>query len=323
MPKQLHGVLGILQTPFTERDTICPDDLRREIDHGFAAGIDGVGTGMVSELLRLSADERRELTRMAVEFTAGRGSVFAGVGSESTKQTIALACDAERLGCDAVMAPPPTTVRLGGDALTKHYMALADAISLPVIVQDASGYVGQSIPMGVYLALLDRYGNEKIVFKPEAQPIGPSVSVLRDATAGRARIFDGSGGIHLVDCHRRGIAGTMPGMEMIAAQVFIWKALARGDNAAAYRAYLPVCAMVAIQIQAGLDGFLAVEKYLLKKHGIFQSDRRREPLGWTLDRETIQEIDRLDDLVQAAIAQATPEIIVTASPMDCVQRGIT
>lgn len=301
MSKRLHGVLGILQTPFDDHDAICADDLKREIDHGFAAGIDGVGTGMVSELLRLSADERRDLTRMAVEFTAGRGSVFAGVGSESTKQTIALAREAQQLGCDAVMAPPPTTVRLGADALASHYIALADAIEIPVIVQDASGYVGQSIPMSVYRTLLDRYGNEKIVFKPEAQPIGPSVSTLRDATAGQARIFDGSGGIHLVDCYRRGIAGTMPGMEMIAAQVFIWKALARGDNAAVYRAYLPVCAMVAIQIQAGLDGFLAVEKYLLRKHGIFQSERRRGPLGWTLDKETIQEIDRLDDLVNQAI----------------------
>lgn len=301
MARRLSGVLAIAQTPFTDSDEIDVVALKREIDFGFSVGIDGVGTGMVSELLRLSPDERGRLTALLVECVAGRGAVFAGVGSESTRTTVALAQQAQSLGCDAVMAPPPTTVRLGAAALVEHYRALADAISVPVIVQDASGYVGQSIPMSVYTELLDRYGQERIVFKPEAQPIGPNLSALRDATGGKARIFEGSGGIHLIDSWRRGIQGTMPGMEVVDAIVFIWKALARGDEQAAYAAYLPLCALIALQLQAGLDGFLAIEKYLLRRRGIFSNERRRGPLGWTLDPETAQEVDRLYGQIEKAI----------------------
>ena len=55
----------------------------------------------------------------------------------------------------------------------------------------------------------------------------------------------------------------MPGMDLLDGVVAVWKALQRGDEEAAYRVYFPVCAIVALQLQAGLDGFLAVEKYLM------------------------------------------------------------
>jgi 4-hydroxy-tetrahydrodipicolinate synthase len=57
-------------------------------------------------------------------------------------------------------------------------------------------------------------------------------------------------------------------------------------------------------MQAGLDGFLAVEKYVLVKRGLFTSDRRRQPNGWSLDRETIEEIDRLLSLLEASLHPA-------------------
>ena len=165
----------------------------------------------------------------------------------------------------------------------------------------ASGYVGKAIPLQVYVQLLDRYGPEKIVFKPEASPIGPNLSALRDATSGLARIFEGSGGILLVDSYRRGIAGTMPGMELLDGIVALWRALQHGDDEAVYRIYYPICAIVALQLQAGLDGFLAIEKDLLVKRGIFPSAHRRKPYSWDLDPETAAEVDRLFTRLQVAI----------------------
>lgn len=293
MPKQLHGVLPIVHTPFTDDDRIDRATLKREIDWAFSMGADGLGTGMVSEILRLTFDERLELTNLITEFSAGRGAVFAAVGAESGKQALAYSVAAEKAGCDAVMAVPPQTTRLSAAGMVDYFSQIADGISLPVIVQDASGYVGQPIPVSACVSLLDRYGNEKIVFKPEASPIGPNLSALRDATSGQAKIFEGSGGILLIDSYRRGISGTMPGMDLLDGIVKLWQALKRGDDAAAYRVYFPICGIVALQLQAGLDGFLAVEKYLLHKRGLFPSTRRRQPNSWELDSETSLEVDRL------------------------------
>jgi 4-hydroxy-tetrahydrodipicolinate synthase len=293
VPKKLHGVLAIAHTPFTDSDEIDAPALKRAVDWSFTVGADGIGTGMVSETLKLTSDERVSLTKMLVEFVSGRGPVFAAVGAESTKQSLGFAVAAERAGCDAVMAVPPLTAKLSEAHLVDHFRALADEIEIPIIVQDASGYVGQSIPIAVCVKLLERYGPDKILFKPEAAPNGPTLSALRDATSGRATMFEGSGGIFLIDSFRRGIAGTMPGMDLLDGIVAVWKALQRGDEATAYRVYFPVCAIVALQLQAGLDGFLAVEKHLMVKRGLFASPRRRKPYGWELDAETAAEVDRL------------------------------
>jgi len=301
LPHVLQGVLAIAHTPFSADDRIDAAALKDSINWSFSVGAHGIGTGMVSETLRLTSEERVELARMLVEFAGGRGPVFAAVGAESTKQSLAFAVAAEAAGCDAVMAVPPLTSRLSEPHLVDHFRALADGIAIPVIVQDASGYVGQAIPLGVYVTLLDQYGPAKILFKPEAAPNGPNISALRDATGGRARIFEGSGGIFLIDSFRRGIAGTMPGMDLLDGVVALWRALASRDEEAAYRLYFPICAIVSLQLQAGLDGFLAIEKHLMVKRGLFPSARRRKPYGWELDAETAEEVDRLFIRMKTAI----------------------
>jgi dihydrodipicolinate synthase/N-acetylneuraminate lyase len=302
MPKKLHGVLAIAHTPFTEADEIDAPALKRAVDWSFAVGADGIGTGMVSETMKLTADERVTIAHHLVEMTAGRGPVFLAVGAESTKQARAFAVAAEKAGCDAVMAVPPLTGRLSESHFVDHFRALADGIGIPVIVQDASGYVGQSIPIPVCVKLLERYGPDKILFKPEAAPNGPTLSALRDATDRRAVIFEGSGGIFLIDSYRRGIAGTMPGMDLLDGTTAIWKAMQRGDEATAYQVWAPVSGIISLQLQAGLDGFLAIEKYLMVKRGLFPSARRRRPYGWEMDIETQDEVDRLYDWMQRELA---------------------
>ncbi len=293
MSHAIEGVLPVLHTPFLENDQIDRESLTRQIDWAFGLGVNGVCCAMVSELLRLTTDERFELTELMVEGAAGRGATIASVGAESTAAALAFARCAEQAGCDAIMAIPPVTTALPEDALGEYFSRLADEIDLPLIVQDASSYVGRALPISFYVRLLDRFGAEKILFKPEASPNGPNLSALRDATAGRARIFDGSGGILLIDAYRRGIAGTMPGCDLLDGVAALWRALENGEEPAMYRLYFPICALVALELQAGLDGFLAIEKYIMKKRGLFDTDFRRKPYSWELDIETQQEIDRL------------------------------
>jgi dihydrodipicolinate synthase/N-acetylneuraminate lyase len=296
--KPLQGVLPILHTPFNDDEGIAFSVLNQEVDWAFAAGADGVGTGMVSEVLRLTFEERVELGERIIEFTAGRGPVFLSVGAESTVEALQYARHAERAGCDAVMAVPPFVTAISEEHLREYFQAVAEAVSVPVIVQDASGYVGQKIPLSVCVELLERFGPEKIFFKPEAAPLGPNLSALRDATGGVARIYEGSGGILLVDAFRRGIAGTMPGMDLLEGVVALWKALEAGEVERADRLHFPIAALVALQMQAGLDGFLAIEKFLLVQQGLFPSERRRKPYRWELDPETAAEVKRLFAVLQ-------------------------
>ena len=293
MSGQIAGVLPVAHTPFHEDGQIDWESLVRQVDWAFSTGAGGITTGMVSEITRLSVAERVSLFQRLVDATAGRGPVIAAVGAETTRQAVEFAVAAERAGCHAAMAVPPFLSRLNSDAQRNYFEHIVEAISLPVIVQDASSYVGQGIPLDVSLALLNRYGPERIRFKPEGSPMGPQLSQLRDATESRAIIYEGSGGIFLIDSWRRGIEGTMPGMEFLPCIMAIWNALQAEDEDRAYELSGPLVSLVAMQMQAGLDGFLAVEKYVMHRRGLFTTAYRRDPVGWSMDRETQAEVDRL------------------------------
>lgn len=286
----LRGVLSVFQTPYHDDETIDYDTLKREIDWLYECGVDGIVMAMVSEVLRLSTEEREQLAAQACRFGKEKGTVTISVGAESSFVAERLARHAQDQGADALMAIPPVTVALGEDELLRYYERLIRATKITLVVQDASGYVGRPMSIALQAKLLETFG-ERVMFKPEAVPIGPRLTDLRNATGGRAKVFEGTGGIALIDSHRRGIIGTMPGADLIQGNVAIWKALEAGDEAKAYRLWLPLSAVVAVQ--NSLDAFLAVEKYLLVKQGIFKNTVTRGPVGYHLDDETRSEVDRL------------------------------
>lgn len=302
MPALLAGVLPVFQTPFHDDESIDFGTLHREIDWLFERGADGIVMAMVSETLRLSTEERQALAQYACQFADGRGPVVISVGAESSHTAERLARHAVDVGATALMAIPPISVAVGEDEQLRYFERLLKAASIPLIVQDASGYVGR--PMSIALQVrLWREFRPRVLFKPEAVPIGPRLTELRDATNGQAAVFEGSGGIALVDSFRRGIVGTMPGADLIDALVALWKALKAGDERRAYEISLPLSALVALQ--TGLDGFLAIEKYLLHKQGLFPNTHVRGPVAFRLDDETRREVDRLFQRLCDATSSST------------------
>ncbi|MBN9184249.1 MAG: dihydrodipicolinate synthase family protein [Microbacterium sp.] len=288
----LGGILPVLSTPFDARDDVDFDALGSEIDWLLAIGADGVTVAMVSEILRLDADERRRVGEFVVEAVAGRASVVLSAGAESTKQSVRLAEHAATVGATAIMVNPPLNTMADSRSLTTYFRTVADATGeFPIIVQDASGYVGAPIPLDVLVGLLDEFGPVKIQFKPEAEPLGPRLTELLRATDGTARVFEGSGGRNLIESHRRGIVGTMPGSDLVFAIVAIWRAIESGDAEAAYRVQegvVPILSLV-----ASLDSYVAVEKHLLRLQGVFPSARQRGPVQYTLDDMAVAELERL------------------------------
>jgi len=299
MSSALQGVLPVLQLPFHEDESIDFDTLGCEINWLYARGIDGIVLAMVTEWLRLTDQERQQVSSYVVEANAQRGSVTISIGAESSYVAVENARQAADCGATALMAIPPLSIAISENELVAYYRRIIESVQIPVIVQDASSYVGLPMPVSAMAKLLDDYGPQRVLFKPEAVPIGPKLSELRDATDGRAGVFEGSGGIALVDSYRRGIVGTMPGADLIEGIVALWRALEADDQQAVDRLSMPICSLVALQ--CGLDGFLAVEKHLLVRQGVFKNTVVRRPVGFHLDAETRREVDRLFDLVTLAV----------------------
>ncbi len=296
--KQLAGVFPVISTPFTVDDEIDAVVLRREIDWLIDCDIDGLTIAMVSEVLRLSEGERKNLAELTVSYAGGRVPVITSVGAETTRAAITYATHAQEIGAAAVMAISPMAVSLPDDKIAHYFRSIIDSINIPVVVQDASGYLGRALPISLYVDLIDQYGPDRVLVKPEAAPIGPRLSALRDASDGRARVFEGTGGLMLVDSFARGIVGTMPGAEMPWALVALWQALTSVDEQRVARIHGVIAAL--ISLQTSLDSFVAVEKHMLVRQGIFANTNRREPVGYELDHETVAHVDRLTDQLRAA-----------------------
>lgn len=293
------GVLPVFQTPFFDDESIDFDTLDRELAWLAEAGADGVVMAMVSEVLRLSGTERETLAAHVCRVYRPLGAVIISVGAESSHTAVGFAQQAESVGASALMAIPPVATRLGEAGLRDYYGRILRAVALPVVVQDASGYLGQPLSIALQAQLLDEFGPDRVLFKPEAAPIGQRLSALRDATGGSAKVYEGTGGIALVDSFQRGIIGTMPGADLIQAVVPLWKALQAGDWQRARRIHGPLSSL--ISMQNTLDSFLAVEKHLLMKQGLFRNEVVRGPQGFALDAETRAEVDRLfEELMNAA-----------------------
>jgi len=301
--RELCGVLPVFQTPYHPDETIDFDTLEREIAWLHDCGAHGIVMAMVSETLRLASEERERLAEAACRFGRARGVVIISVSAESSKVAERFARHADAVGADAVMAIPPLSVGIGEGELVAYYRRIIESVRIPVIVQDASGYVGRTMSIGMQARLLEEFGPDRVLYKPEAHPIGPRLSELREATRGGARIFEGSGGIALVDSFRRGIVGTMPGADLIRVLVPLWHALEAGHTSKADRIHGPLAAV--ISMQTSLDAFLAVEKHLLVRQGIFKNALVRGPVGFQLDEGTRREVDRLFDRMIEAAQQTT------------------
>jgi len=299
-PESIRGILPVVHMPYHEDLQIDFATLRREVDYLFDTGANGLCLALVSDTLRLTAQERLDMPAHLVEFAQERGPVIISVGAESTVQARAFARAAEDGGATGLMVIPPLSQALAEPQLAEFFEELLEEVALPIIIQDASSYVGR--PMSVtFQAELFRKQGERILFKPEASPLGPCISAIRDLTDGQAKIFEGSGGVLLIDSYRRGVAGTIPGVELLDALVALWRACVAGDWDRAYEVYLPICAIATLQTQGGLDGYIVSERHLLHRQGLFPNQVHRGPLSYELDGETRAEIDRLYDLLQAVL----------------------
>lgn len=287
---KLAGVLPVIQTPFAEDRSIDYATLEAELDFLFLEGVDGVAIAMVSEVLRLTDAERDKLYAQVVKHVNGRGPVVASVGAEGAEQTVRHAKAAANAGVDALMAIPPSLTRCSAEELLVYYTRILETTSLPLVVQDASGYVGNAIPISTQAAIW-KLAPDLVLFKPEAQPIGPNVTALLMATEGQARIFEGTGGLALMDSFPRGIVGTMPGADVPWAIVAIWRALQSGDLQRAGDIHARLSALVSHM--HNLDAYLAIEKMLLVEQGIFRNTIVRGPVGYHADELTRTEILRL------------------------------
>ena len=236
-----RGVFTIPSTPFHPTGEADEDGLRRIVEFCIECGAHGLVYPVnASEFIALTDAERMFLSEVVVGQNDGRLPVIVGVQGVTREAAVEFATHGREIGADGVIAMPPYLRRgaLSEDVITDYYRAVAEAADMTVFIQNNMPPIGSDLSAACMLDLCREIEHVEYI-KEETVPTTVKLSGIVDADAEGAclGVFGGGGGRYLIEEHRRGVAGQMPGCHMTDVVVALWDALEAGDGEQATRIY--------------------------------------------------------------------------------------
>lgn len=147
------GVCTALVTPFLEGKVNYPM-LQRLLQFQMDEGVEAVViAGTTGEAPTLSDDEKIKLFETAKKYVGENCKIIAGTGSNSTAHSVSLSVQAEQAGADGLLVVSPYYNKGTEEGLFAHYLSIAHAVSIPVIIYNVPSRTGMDIPVSVYKRL--------------------------------------------------------------------------------------------------------------------------------------------------------------------------
>lgn len=279
----IRGILPIVYTPFDAEGRIDEEDLERLVDYMVEQGTHGLAAvGGASECHKMPVDERKWLAERTVAFAAGRVPVIVGTSATNTADAVELSRHAEAIGAKAVFLTPPLFGVVNPAALAHHYGAVAQAIGIPVMVQDAQVSVAPS----QLVRLAEQFPN--VCYAKEEAPLdsGHRISELKRL---RPEINVLSGGSYLLDDLARGAQGAIPGSVGVGDLSRAYDLWTAGDHKGARDAFDHFTPLSFFRRQFPL----LCAKEVLRRIGVFKAAHLRQPDGSAMDEQDHRELSVL------------------------------
>ena len=183
------GACTAMVTPFINGKINYPMAqllIRRQIDAGISTV---VLAGTTGESATLSDEEKIELFRKCKDYAGKSCNIIAGTGSNSTQHAVQLSREAEDAGADALLVVSPYYNKATPDGLYAHYMTIAHAVNIPIIIYNVPGRTGLDIPVCVY-ERLSRIPN--IIGVKEASTDITKITKIRNLCGSEFSIWSGN-----------------------------------------------------------------------------------------------------------------------------------
>jgi len=183
MPRPLTGCGTALVTPFTTAGGVDEAALRRLVEWQIAEGIHFlVPCGSTGEAATLTPAEQRRVVEITVEVAEGRVPIVAGAGSNDTARAIALSLEMQAAGATHLLHVSPAYNKPPQRGIIAHFLAIADAVDLPIVVYNVPGRTASNIEARTSLALAE---HPRIVAIKEASGnLAQVTEILRNRPTG-------------------------------------------------------------------------------------------------------------------------------------------
>ena len=289
-PMSLQGVFPIALTPFMDGGDVDFAGIDALAEHYLASGSDGLTVlGIMGEAHKLTDAERFAVARRYLAATGGAVPVVVGCSAPATRVSIERAREAEGLGAAAVMVAPPNNLK-NLDLVFGHYREVAEAISVPVVVQDEPVNTGVVMPAAFVSRVMNGVENCRYV-KLEEAPTTIKISALTNGIEDpekRAGIFGGLGGMYFYEELSRGAVGIMTGFAYPEVLVRVYRLFSEGREAEAREHFFRYLPLIRFEAQLGVGG-VGIRKEVFKMRRLIGSSHVRSPAP-PLDAETLREL---------------------------------
>ncbi|WHZ33343.1 dihydrodipicolinate synthase family protein [Sagittula sp. MA-2] len=278
MKTPLTGILPVAPTPFHADGRIDPEGMTRVLDCMIDQGVDAICIlANYSEQFLLSDAERASLTKVSLDHVAGRVPVIVTVSHFSTDVVVARAKEAQSLGASMLMMMPPyhgVGLVPSPDGIFEHFAAVSDAISIPIMVQDAP-LSGVSLPVPLLVKMAQEIENVSY-FKMETPFAADKLAQLIEAGGDHiVGPFDGEEAVTLLADLDAGCTGTMTSaLQPEKIRPIVTEYLAGNHDAALERWKLCLPLINHENRQCGLRA----TKTVMMEGGVIGSDFVRHPL---------------------------------------------
>lgn len=293
--KLLEGVIPIIPTPFTENEEIDEDALRRLVDFACSCGIEAACLpAYASEFYKLTDDEKLQVVKIAVDQAKGRIKIVAQSNHPSLRSAIRLAQANVANGADIISLAVPRIFNLPEDSLLEYLSGFLSAIpGAPVLIQDFNPG-GSSISAPFIKKLNEAHPNFKYL-KLEEPLCAPKFENIIHVTGGKVGLFEGWGGLYMLELIPIGIAGVMPGLAVadILQKVFVLRRNGEADKA--FSLFEKVMPQIFFSLQ-NMELFHYAEKELLKARGVLTNSIARKA-AYIPDASSIKYINELNERV--------------------------
>jgi 4-hydroxy-tetrahydrodipicolinate synthase len=191
-PLDFAGNMVALVTPF-RNGAIDRKALQTLVEHVIGGGVSAlVPCGTTGESPTLSHDEHDEVVALVVEYGRGRVPVIAGAGSNSTAEAIRLSKAAARNGAHGLLSVTPYYNRPSQTGLIQHFLAIADATELPVVLYNIPSRTGVELSLDT-IARLGEHARIQAI----KEATGNVENVTRIRNASRLRVLSGDDSLTL------------------------------------------------------------------------------------------------------------------------------
>ena len=191
MKKTIFTGAGVaIVTPMNPDLSINWELLGTLIDDQIAHGTDAIViAGTTGEASTMTDEEHVQSIRFAVDRTAGRVPVVAGAGSNHTDYALWLSREAKQAGADALLHVTPYYNKTSQAGLVRHFMTLADATDLPVILYNVPSRTGVNIQPKTYQELCK---HPNITATKEASGNLSQIAMIRSLCGDELDIYSGN-----------------------------------------------------------------------------------------------------------------------------------